>query len=294
MKNFLEYYYNLLNITVHERKQYYYFEYNRHYYIFIYTNRNIDEINAIYRLNINLKKYHKIILNRNSSPITYFNGRQYVLLKISCKNENIDYLDLKGQRVALDKENIPLLRNNWVELIEKKIDYLEYQREHLKNQYKVLDESVDYFIGMAENSISYLNHMVEKATDIDYLVVNHRRITSVNKIVFYNPLNIVVDHKARDISGYLKYLFIENSYNNHILSQVILNAELSNYGYQLLYGRMLYPSFYFDIYEKIINDREEESSSYSIIKRAKEYEEYLETIYNIINHHTKIPSIDWL
>lgn len=57
---------------------------------------------------------------------------------------------------------------------------------------------------------------------------------------------------------------------------------------------MLYPSFYSDIYEKIINDREEESSSYSIIKRTKEYEEYLETIYNIINHHTKIPSIDWL
>ncbi len=294
MKNFLEYYYHFLNLTVHERKGYYYFEYHHHYYIFLYTNRNGDEINAIYRLNTNLKKYHKIILNRNNSPITYFHGRQYVLLRINCQNTNIDYLDLKAQRVALDKGIIPLLRNNWVSLIEKKIDYLEYQREHIKSQYQVLDESVDYFIGMAENSISYLNHMVSKPTDTDYLVISHRRICSSKKIFFYNPLNIVIDHKARDISEYLKFLFVENLYDYNTLNKIIISSGLSNYGYQLLYGRMLYPSFYFDIYEKIINDREVESSSYSIIRRTGEYEEYLEMIYKIINHHTKIPSIDWI
>lgn len=294
MKNFLEYYYHFLNITVHEREGYYYFQYQHHYYIFTYTNRNYDEISAIYKINANLKKYHKIILNRNNSPVTYFNSRQYVLLRINCNNEDIDYLDLRSQRVVLDKETIPLFRNNWVSLIEKKIDYLEYQREHIKSQYKILEESVDYFIGMAENSISYLNHIDSKATDADYLTINHRRISSSNKIFFYNPLNLIIDHRARDISEYLKFLFIENLYDRNVINKIILRCELSNYGYQLLYARMLYPSFYFDIYEKIINDSEEEISSYSVIKRTKEYEEYLTTIYGIISQYTKIPSIDWI
>ena len=59
-------------------------------------------------------------------------------------------------------------------------------------------------------------------------------------------------------------------------------------------GRMLYPSFYFDICEKIINEREEESKLVPIIKRSKEYEEYVDKIFTIINEKSKIKNIDWL
>lgn len=296
MKNFLEYYYNFLNITVHEKNGYYYFQFNSNYYVFLESNRSIDEINAIYKLNSSLRFYHRIVLNRNNSPITYFNNRQYILLKINKVDGRISYLDLKKQEVMMSREFQVLLRNNWVELIEKKIDYLEYQREHIKNKYKVLDESLDYFIGMAENSIGYLNKAMvsTKKSNNDNLVINHRRINDDSKLFFYNPLNIVIDHSTRDVSGYLKYLFINNSYNINILNDVINNLNLSSYGGQLLYGRMLYPSFYFDIYEKVINSREDEKSSYSIIMRTKEYEEYLSSIYKIINNKIKIPSVDWI
>lgn len=296
MKNFLEYYYNLLNITVHEKEGYYYFLYNNNYYVFLQVNRSSEEVQAIYKLHNNLKYYHRIILNRNNSPITYFNNRQYVLLKINIMNGKINYLDLKKQEVLVNREIQILLRNNWVELIEKKIDYFEYQRVHLKNEYKVLDESLDYFIGMAENAIGYLNNALAstKRMNSDSLVINHRRIGDDSKVFFYNPLNIVIDHSTRDVSGYLKYLFVSNSYNISILNEVINNLNLSSYGGQLLYGRMLYPSFYFDIYEKIINSGEMEKSSYSIITRMVEYEEYLSIIYKIINNNIKIPSIDWI
>lgn len=296
MKNFLEYYYNLLNITVHEKNNNYYFEYNHKTYAFIYTNRSISEINAIYKLNQNLKNYHQIILNRNNSPITYYNGKQYVLLKLNKTTEKITYLDLKRNEVVLNKELEVLLRNQWVDLLEKKIDYLEYQREHLKDQYRVLDESLDYFIGLTENAISYLNHTFTRTrkTELDTLVISHRRIANNSKITFYNPLNIVIDHQARDISKYLKYLFLEDIYDRNTINDIIRNIPLSNYGYQLLFGRMLYPSFYFDIYERIINNQEDEKSIYKIIKRTTEYEEYLKTIYQLINYQTKIPSIDWI
>jgi len=273
MKNFLEYYYNLLNITVHEKERYYYFWYNNNYYVFLQVNRSSEEVQAIYKLHNNLKYYHRIILNRNNSPITYFNNRQYVLLKINIMNGKINYLDLKKQEVLVNREIQILLR-----------------------KYKALDESLDYFIGMAENAIGYLNNALAstKRMNSDSLVINHRRIGDDSKVFFYNPLNIVIDHSTRDVSGYLKYLFVSNSYNISILNEVINNLNLSSYGGQLLYGRMLYPSFYFDIYEKIINSGEMEKSSYSIITRMVEYEEYLSIIYKIINNNIKIPSIDWI
>ena len=48
------------------------------------------------------------------------------------------------------------------------------------------------------------------------------------------------------------------------------------------------------ICEKIINEREEESKLVPIIKRSKEYEEYVDKIFTIINEKSKIKNIDWL
>ena len=104
MKNFLEYYYHFLNITVHEKKGYYYFQYNQENYAFVYTNRSLNELNVIYQLTGSLKKYHKIVLNKNNSPITFFNNRQYVLLKINYSTGKINYSDLESKEVIVNKE----------------------------------------------------------------------------------------------------------------------------------------------------------------------------------------------
>lgn len=298
MKNFLEYYYNLVNITIHEKNGYYYFDNNNKRYVFVYTIRNINEINAIYNLQDNLPKYHKIIPNRNNSPITLLNNRPFVLLELNSNSiiGKLDYKDFNKNGIILNREYSPLLRNDWIGLIEKKIDYIEYQRKHLNNRYKILDSSVDYYLGLAENAISYINNYIltVKKNNMDSLVVSHRRITEDSHLSFYNPLNIIIDHPSRDISGYLKELFISNTYDRNTIIEILNSINLSNYGYGLLYGRMIYPSFYFDMYEKIINEKEKEDNILKIIKRHKEYENYLNTIYRIISQKTKIPSIDWI
>lgn len=300
MKNFLEYYYNLLNITVHEKNNTYSFNYNNDKYIFINTNRNPDEINAIYKLSRNISMYYnEIILNRNNMPITYYNNKPYILLKTKYNKEDlITYKDFKRINIIESKEFEILYRNNWINLIEKKIDYIEYQREHLQNVYPILNESLDYYIGLSENAISYLNNNTLdesiKNSNLDNVVICHRRISQISKNDFYNPLNIVIDHHSRDISDYLKYLFLKDEYDLNHLQELFNNITLSKYGYILLFSRMLYPSFYFDIYEKIVNNGESESKIISIIKRSKEYEGYLLLIYEQINNKIKIPSIDWI
>lgn len=297
MKNVLEYYYNLLNITVCERNNRYYFLYNGEEYVFFSISRNIEEVSAIYYLSKNLEQYNQIILNREHSPVTYYNHKFFVLMQLKySSNEEISFNDLRKKNAILSKDFEVLYRNNWIDLIIKKIDYIEYQREHLSEQYPLLNETLDYYIGMTESAISYFNNNISSDRDssLDRLGVSHKRINSVFKNEFYNPLNIVIDHQARDVSGYLKYLFIKDKYNLEIVREVIQSISFSKYGYSLLFGRMLYPSIYFDVYERIVNEGIGEEEIVFIVKRSREYEQYLKLIFDEINTKIKIPSVDWI
>ena len=62
------------------------------------------------------------------------------------------------------------------------------------------------------------------------------------------------------------------------------------------YGRLLYPSYFFDLYDEIINDNLQEDIINRIIIKNKDYEIFLKEIYfYIVNKYNKyIPEIDWL
>ena len=72
------------------------------------------------------------------------------------------------------------------------------------------------------------------------------------------------------------------------------NLNYSTYQYALLIARLLFPSHYFDIYEKIINETLKEKEIINVLKRTDEYEKFLRYIYNFINKKKPILKIDWL
>ena len=57
---------------------------------------------------------------------------------------------------------------------------------------------------------------------------------------------------------------------------------------------MLFPSDFFDIYERVVNDKVSEEELMPIINKIKKYEEFLKNIFFLINKKTRIPQIDWL
>ena len=148
---------------------------------------------------------------------------------------------------------------------------------------------------IGENAISYFNATNSYLTKefADSLVLSRRRV-NLSDLSFYNPLNIVIDNKARDSAEYLKYLFITDNYTYDFLDEFLTNLNYSTYQYCLLIARLLFPSHYFDIYEKIINETLKEKEIINILKRADEYEKFLKYIYNFINKKKPILKIDWL
>ena len=71
-------------------------------------------------------------------------------------------------------------------------------------------------------------------------------------------------------------------------------TKLSNYSYHMLYARLLYPSYYFDIYENIMNNNELEENLLPIIKKVEEYELFLKNSYLEISKYTEIDKIEWI
>ncbi len=298
MKNALFYYYQINITKLIKTKEYYYFEDNNYLYYVISINKPMDYINEVISLNRMLinTKFMQIIYNLNRSPISFINNQYYILLR--CKKyvkfsleDLYNPLYCNGEMLKLKTLN----HSNWDKLWTSKIDYFEYQKDYIKVKYPILYKSLDYFIGLGENAIAYfyaVNHYLTKEYN-DILVISRRRV-NLRDISFFNPLYLVIDHRARDVGEYLKYIFIEDTYSYEVIEELLDNLNFSIYQYSLLIARLLFPSFYFDIYEDIVNGYTKEKEIIKILNRADEYQEFLKYIYNYINKKKSIIKIDWL
>ena len=113
--------------------------------------------------------------------------------------------------------------------------------------------------------------------------------------LLFNPMELVIDYKVRDICGYLKRMFFTKKMTIYDIKKYLLSLNLDNIDYILLYTRMLFPSYYFDIYDRIINDKCSEEEILKITSLSDEYEELLYEIYLIIKRKiNNIIGIEWI
>lgn len=288
MKNTIMYYYGFENISIIRQKRRKYIKHNNDIYI-ICRVYNEKEVLELYEITRGIPFFYKFIPNKDGSIFTMYQDFIFVLLKINDKSSMITQ---NKNQISLDENKKYYLdRSDWYELWTRKNDYYEYQYQHIKGKYKVIDESINYYIGLAENAISYIANVPINLKEQEKKGLYPKRLLESE---YHNPLNYVIDYKERGLSETLKYLFLNKKYLSQNIENIILSYNCTETGYKLLYGRMLYPSMYFDIYDKVINDFENEKELVNVIKRLKEYEEYLKEIYRIISKHTKIKNIDWL
>lgn len=288
MKNILNYYYKL--IVDDSKINNGYFSYNNHLFCLYEYRRNINEIDALDYLNnimISRNVYiNKIIRNVFDRIITYHDNKSYVLIMINYEYQ--DNLNIMFVMAMPYKALDILKRNNWGRLWSLKIDYIEYQIGHLKNSFPLVNNSVNYYIGLAENAISYFNMLDLNGVP---LYISHRRI---NKDNIYNPLELVIDYKARDIAEYIKYNFFYENMSIDEIKDYLNNFNLENIDYVLLYVRLIYPSFYFDLYEEIVNNGKDENELKRVIELSSLYEKLIFEIYNMIRKKVSILGVDWI
>lgn len=288
MKNALNYYYNLNIDNIHQKNKNYYFKVNNLQYMLLECVN--EEINDIYSLNVYLTKnypFYKIILSKDNKVITIINETNYILLEI---NNNIKELNLNE---IIKINNIPIVnfnklrRDNWYTLWTNKIDYFEYQINQMGKKYPIIRESFNYYIGLAETAISLIKSINNEGM---YLSLSHKRINNVFDL--YNPLNLIIDVRIRDICEYFKFCFFENK-NIFKELELFLNYNKLSYNESIYFlARMLFPTYYFDLYEKIIANEVKEEEIKKIISKVDKYEKLLKYIY--LNFKNNNLYIEWL
>lgn len=294
MNNFIEYFYGIKIQKVIFNEKYYSFIYDG--YIFrLYVCDDDSDIKFLYDTNKKLTGHtlmSEIILNRNNEVISCYNNVSYILMKIFVNiNKSISLEEISLLSNSLYKENLNI---NWGILWSNKIDYLEDLINENGKKYPLIVDSFNYFVGLAENAITYFNSI---ALDTNYrYVISHKKIRFNDYVdCLYNPLNITFDYKVRDIAEYIKNAFFNKNYN--IFNELILyfkKNHLSIMEVKLLISRLLYPSFYFDLYEDILIDNKEEKIILGIISGLDDYEDYLSKMLSFFKLYYDIDEIKWI
>ena len=304
MKETISYYYNLDVYGVEEKNSKYHFNVENKDYFFVpfYGNESdINDVLEIYNLlTSNGMVPHKICININNSFLTKVDECNYVLLETDKTNEKFDIISIKdfAKNNVIITDQSHLIRSNWIDLWSKKIDYFEYQIKELALDKEIVKNSCGYYIGLAENAISYVDNTIKLYERFQSsLVLSHRRIYYPNyKINFLNPLTLIYDYKVRDPAEYLKSLFFESSIDDAVFElKIYLSSEKMNiFDYHMLYARLLYPSYYFDVYDNVMNKGKKEDDLVKIISKSQEYELFLKKAYLEISKYAKIDRVDWL
>lgn len=300
MKNIINYFYNL-NITKLTNKDniYSFYDNDELYHFYIYNNniKNIDLTKDIYDSLKNDTLIHEIIINKDNSIITYYNNIPYILCKININiNKPITLGEINYLSSKVIITNSKITYHSWQDLWSIKMDYLEKVINENGKKYPIIVDSFNYFVGMAENAISYYNNLSNKEVDNNSLVISHR-IININDTVYaiYDPVNIIIDHKARDIAEYIKYSFFSD--NTNIFKELNVYFKYNYYTKDdvvMLLARVLYPSFYFNMYEDIMINSKEEKIITNITSKLDKYELYLARVFKYFNNFYNLPVPEWL
>lgn len=293
MKNVINYYYTLYPENIFQNKDEYYFFINNTRYIFIEYKEDIKEIDKIYNMHLNILKrnmyVHPIILNKDGKALTMIKEKPYILMQTVYYGEKINIqniISFSSVEANTNKET------TWEELWKNKNDYIEYQINLLGNKYKILKKSMYYYLGLGENAIQLLNITQPKNIRMYY---SHKRINRKNTTYdLYNPLNINIDTKVRDISEYLKQSFFSKEDIEKDLEYYLKTSNLTLEEHILFFSRMLYPTYYYDMIEKILKNEKEEKEILNIISRVDEYENIIKKLYKYYKTFINLPLIEWL
>ncbi len=303
LKNEIAYYYHLYPEQLIKKGNTYFFNYQNKRYSLEPYKRNLDEIENLYLLNRILVEqnifFPKLLVNVMNQVLTSINGRYYCLKEELLPQEKVRIEEIiYPMSYTLPVEKLKnIRRDQWAQLWESKIDYFEYQRSHIEQKFPKLVEGLDYFIGMSENAIAYVK-TIEKTipkTRLDTLTFARRRVKAKSTLSeFYDPLSFVMDYKVRDIAEFIKSCFFETDILETELEKWILSLQLSDYGFGMFFGRMLFPSYYFDLYENIINGKENENKIEQVLSKIDAYIEFLNTIALQITRRHSIPFPQWI
>lgn len=290
MKNVIYTYYNILLDEINKDSNNYFFYYNSELYLFYLVLNDISVVEFIYKfIKENNIESFEIILNKEGRLFTDVDNKKYSLLRI----KGILKYEVKFEEFKfypIDKEP-----HNWGELWSERLDYYEIQLRELGYRYQTVLNSFGMFAGMAENAILYYNLTKKTFNDREVIGIVHNRMQYPCYLIDYNnPLNFVIDYNIRDIAEYIKSYLLSKDYELDNVLMLLDRLNINSLMFNLLYSRLMYPTFYFDIFDKIILEDGVDADIVDVLNIVDEYLDMLNKIYVRYKDKYNMFNVEWL
>jgi len=304
MKENILYAYHMEVENLKDFKDYSVFQYQNNTFYFTKLKRTekeflelLDVFQEMKRRNLSVLSF---VLNTSGTFVTMVDTIPYVLLFVDSPTKEYGIFDILEfqKKVVLNSKKSSLYRNEWARLWGEKVDYLEYQVHELGKNYPIILSSFSYYVGLAETAISYVKYN-EKRIPIPKnipIVLSRRRVSYPNlRLNFDNPLNFIFDIEVRDIASYIKSMFFFDKEGAMIDLKTYIHLRKPDlYSMTMLYARLLYPSYYFDLHERIIEKEESEEKLLNIIDSVNDYEVFLRDSWKLMREYVPIEPVPWL
>lgn len=291
MKNVLYNYYDILVDELNKSDNNYFFYFNNELFLFYLVLNDVNLVENIYKYIVenNIESFN-IILNKEGNLFSDVDKKKYVLLRVKgilkyeVKFDEFKYYPVNSNGV------------NWGTLWSERIDYYEVQIRELGIKYQTVLNSFGMFSGLAENAILYFNMTMEKFGDLESNVgIVHNRVKYPCYLIdYYNPVNFVIDYSVRDIGEYIKSYIISDDFDFNNVITLINRMYLNDLMFNLLYARLLYPTFYFDVFDKIILEDGKDSDIVFTLDKIDIYLDTLKRLYDRFNNEYQMFRIEWL
>lgn len=248
--------------------------------------KNMDDLDYLFALSNNL--YYKnilvdtFILNKDGICYTKKNDEYIILMKINDIVDDVielEYLKLFEQKNNLKYKNI-------VEEWKEKIDDLETKIGGFNNENSIVQKTVNYYLGMAENAVSLLNETKNiNNNSIGFKV----KLVEFNKTTINNPFNFFKINKMYNIAIYIKNKIFKNMIDYNELEKIV--KEIENKEDEIaLFSYMLFPDYYIDI----VNEEIKEEEIKKIIMYNKNYKKVLVFLKENMYKSNKLKLFVWL
>lgn len=248
-----------------------------------YIKKSKDEVRVIYRkdvfvlkqiskekkdkINIYNDSFYKIMTNIYNDYFTLYDGNIFILFQIDNRIPFDEKELLNNEKMEKYISNL-----NWLDLWIIKTDYTEKVLQDELD--KTVHDTKDYYLGLAEYAISYLQKNVRLLNNKKIIECRYR----INEKEYRYPDNIINDCAERDIAEYIKYLIFEKGEEKKIIVDYLDQVYNKKFDMKLIYARIIFPTYYFDLIEK----KEENITEkiYNLIRKKEKFEEIINIYLN--------------
>ena len=278
------------NIYVENGNYYFFVNNTKIYVIYLDNEKLLDELfkitNELYLRNIMVNTF---IINNKGFLCTERDNKKVALLKVNNIEDAIDINDiLLFNNIGCNLPNYNIL-DEWkyeVDSIEKEI--IEYNKE-----YQLLQKSINYFLGLAENAIQLLSNYkknVESSCDS----IGHLFKDYSNNVNIYYPFSFIKVNKMYDVANYIKREFFDGILSYEKLDYYFEGLAKTSFDKVYLFSCLMYPNMFFNCVKGILYQINNEGKIKKYIDNIKRYEELLRYCKVYLRGVNCVKSLMWL